>query len=261
MAQLILLLSKYRNSLLLLLLFSLAVLRNAVKNPTAEHWMNSVGFEWSASVQSNLNSWKHFFNLPRINEELARENSAMRAAMKEASAPFIGQGSNYNYIPALVSHYSFNKPNNFLVVQAGSVHGVAKGMGVITPEGWVGTVHDVSAHYASIIPIIHTRGGMGGRLGSGAYGQITWSGRSAETIDFIDVPREHKPLEGDTIYSFTPIEVGPAVPIGTVLKTVQNQENGSWKSSVAMATDFSALHWVYICSFKDTTELNTLELP
>jgi len=63
MRQLILFLSKYRNTLLLIVLIGLSFFRHSQKNPVAEHRINSVGFGTIAGVQNSLNSWKGYWAL------------------------------------------------------------------------------------------------------------------------------------------------------------------------------------------------------
>lgn len=52
MRQLILFLAKYRSTLLLIVFVLIALLRHSLKNPVAEHRLNSIGFGAVASVQN-----------------------------------------------------------------------------------------------------------------------------------------------------------------------------------------------------------------
>ena len=86
MRQLILFLAKYRSTLLLIVFVLIALLRHSLKNPVAEHRLNSIGFGAVASVQNGLSGWKQYWRLDAINEELARENAALRSGSKGVAA-------------------------------------------------------------------------------------------------------------------------------------------------------------------------------
>jgi hypothetical protein len=86
MRQLILFLAKYRSTLLLIVFVLIALLRHSLKNPVAEHRLNNVGFGTIASVHNGLSGWKQYWRLEAINEELARENAALRSGGTRASA-------------------------------------------------------------------------------------------------------------------------------------------------------------------------------
>jgi len=116
MRQLILFLSKYRNTLLLIVLVGLSFFRHTQKNPVAEHSINSVGFGTMAGIQNSLNSWKGYWALKAVNEELARENAALRASMNGMEAPAFRTNELYEYIPAQALEFSYNKRNNLSLI-------------------------------------------------------------------------------------------------------------------------------------------------
>ena len=105
MRQLILFLSKYRNTLLLIVLSGLSFFKHTQKNPVAEHRINSVGFRTIASIQNSLNSWKGYWALKSVNEELARENAALRTSIYGSDGPAFQTNEAYDYIPAQVIEY------------------------------------------------------------------------------------------------------------------------------------------------------------
>ncbi len=164
MRQLILFLAKYRSTLLLIVFVLIALLRHSLKNPVAEHRLNNVGFGTIASVHNGLSGWKQYWRLEAINEELARENAALRSGGTRASANHFSNSTDYDFIPARVVDYSYTKRNNYIIVHAGRRDGIQPGMGAMTPDGWVGSVVEVSDAYAHIIPVLHSKGNIGARI-------------------------------------------------------------------------------------------------
>lgn len=261
MRQLILFLSKYRNTLLLIVLIGLSFFRHAQKNPIAEHRINSVGFGTIAGIQNSLNSWKGYWALEAVNEELARENAALRASTNGIAAPAFQTDEAYEYIPAQVVEYSYNKRNNYVLLNVGTADGIHAGMGVISGQGWVGTVVETSKYFSSVVPILHGKGSIGARIRGKGLGELRWEGRDYRNAELYDVQREHRPMVGDTVYSYTRASVAPPVLAGVVESAQQNPEDLTWVAKVKLSHDFSNMTWVYVCRLRQQAALDSLNLP
>jgi len=258
MQQLILFLTRYRTNLLLIGLLLLAIIRQSLKNPVSEHWINSVGSGFSATISHTTGSWKSYWSLEDINNELARENAKLRASLRSDEAPDFAFSDNYEYIPVKVIDFSFKKRNNYLVLSGGKKLGILPGMGVISASGWIGTVTESTANYAYVLPFIHEKGEIGARIQGKGLGQLSWSGK-AKIAYLKDIEREYRPVKGDSVYSYTRAAIAPPVLTGIVTSSKQSQEDLSWDASVELTTDFMNLNWVYVCHFKGKTELDSLK--
>lgn len=258
MRQLILFLSKYRDTLLLIVLLALSFFRHSHKNPVSEHWINKVGFTAVAGIQSTLNSWKSYWNLGAVNEELARENAALRASLGSSSLPDFQINTEYQFIPAKVVEYSYTKRNNYMLLNVGKADGIQAGMGVISAFGWVGSVVETSEHHSSVIPIIHGKGNIGARISNKGLGELHWQGTDHRVVTLSDIQREHQPTPGDTVFSFTRSSVGPPVIAGFVSRASQNAEDLTWIADVDLSNDFANMSWVYVCRLKELESLNSL---
>jgi len=258
MRQLILFISKYRNTLLLIVLVAFSLLRHAFKNPVAEHRINRVGFSTIASVQNTLFGWKQYWNLSAVNEELARENAALRAGSSLKKAPAFANAPGYDYLPVQVIEFSFNKSNNHLLLNAGSQDGIEPGMGLVSSEGWVGTVVETSANFSSAIPLLHKKGSIGVRIPGKGLGELRWDGNNYQQAKLFDIQREHEPAVGDTVFSFTRANVAPPTIVGWVESARQNEEDLSWVATIRLAHDFSNMSWLYACRLIHKEDLETL---
>lgn len=260
MRQLILFLSKYRNTLLLIVLIGLSFFRHAQKNPIAEHRINSIGFGAIAGIQNSLNSWRGYWALEAVNEELARENAALRASISSVTAPVFQANEAYDYIPAQVIEYSYNKRNNYMLVNVGSADGIQEGMGVISAKGWIGSVVETSKNYSSIIPLLHSKGSIGARIPGKGLGELRWESSNYRSVELFDVQREHRPMSGDTVYSYTRATVAPPVVAGVVESAIQNPEDLTWIAKVNLSHDFANMTWVYVCKLQRQESLDSLNL-
>ena len=99
-----------------------------------------------------------YFRLGKINTELAEENAMLRRQLSVVTDTLTGfieevnADTIYEFIPARVVNNTVNRPNNYIMINKGSADGIEKDMGVISSDGIVGIVSDVSLHYASVIP-------------------------------------------------------------------------------------------------------------
>ena len=261
MRQLILFLAKYRSTLLLIVFVLVSLFRHSLKNPVAEHRLNSIGFGAVATLHHTLSGWKQYWRLEAINEELARENAALRSGETGISPSSFSNSADYDFIPARVVDYSYHKRNNYIIIHAGRIDGLKPGMGAITPSGWVGSVVEVSAEYAHIVPVIHSKGNIGARIPGKGLGELRWDGTDASLATLIDIQRENQPVSGDSVFSFTRAAVGPSTLTGTVISATQNSEDLTWTAQVALSADYKNMNWLYISKIKDAASLDSLQTP
>jgi len=196
-----------------------------------------------------------------VNEELARENAALRASTTGIIAPAFETNESYDYVPAQVIEYSYNKRNNYLLLNVGSRDGIHPGMGVISAHGWIGTVVESSKNFSSIVPLLHSKGSIGARVPNKELGELRWEGNDHRSAELFDVQREHRPMSGDTVYSYTRASVAPPVMTGVVESAIQNPEDLTWVAKVKLSHDFANMTWVYVCRLREQTSLDSLNLP
>ena len=60
----------------------------------------------------------------------------------------------------------------------------------MTANGWVGSVVEVSNHYAHIIPVLHSKGNIGARIPEKGLGELQWNGTDPAWATLIDIQRE-----------------------------------------------------------------------
>ena len=146
--------------------------RNRVVNTTND----AVGqvYEWSSEVGN-------YFRLNKTNQDLAEENAWLRqqlAMTTDTTRSFFdieGRDTIYEYIPAQVVNNSIGQANNYIIINKGRADGIERDMGVISSDGIVGVVADVSRHYASILSLLHSHSVVGVRFKNNQeLGSLKW---------------------------------------------------------------------------------------
>lgn len=212
----------------------------------------------SGTILENYRAVLDFVNLRETNRNLAAENASLRAAMKSSYFSLYADRDSvvdtlftqqYSYIDAQVINSSIHKRNNYITINRGSVHGVARDMGVISSKGVVGIVTDVSDHFASVIPLIHGRTRLSGKfLNSAFFGSVSWpASLNYQYVQLSDIPRQAAFAEGDTVVTDTRSGLYPTgVPIGIVDTFYIEPQDQFYEVELELTADFSALDHVYV---------------
>ena len=136
----------------ILLASSLGFHRQVIFNVTND----AVG--WVYEIGSDVGD---YFRLKKTNKQLAEENAKLHERLAygtdTCNEELHVSDSNciYKFIPAKVVNNSISQTNNYITINKGRTDGVEKDMGVISTDGIVGIVADVSRHYATIISLLH----------------------------------------------------------------------------------------------------------
>ena len=257
MRKLISFLVRYFTVILFLLLQALAFFLIYRTQPYQHSAMYHLNAEWTGQALQSYSNVENYLNLGKINRNLATENAALRSANKAAYFSLFSTNDTisdtiyrqqYTYIEARVINSSHTKRNNYITINRGRVHGVRSEMAVISASGIIGVVKDVSPHFSTIIPIIHSKSLVSVSFKNNPFfGTLSWPGSDYRKALLADIPREAKFEIGDTLISSERSIAFPAgIMVGTVEAIEQNPEDLSYQLTVALAQDFAALDYVYV---------------
>ena len=194
--------------------------------------------------------------LRQTNQELYKENSLLRNQLdglnKELDQSVSTSnddipGRLFSYIPAMVINNSTNKQYNFITLNKGRNHGIEEEMAVISPEGVVGVVYNVSSNYSTVIPLINRDFRLSAKiLRNGYYGSMSWTGSDYRKSILEEIPFHVEILHGDTIVTSGYSAIFPeGIPVGRVLET-EVLEGNFYTISVEIAVDYKKLSHVNI---------------
>jgi rod shape-determining protein MreC len=207
-----------------------------------------------------------YFILKKANQQLVKENIKLRKQLAESfrevdSNIFIQKDSLFGYIGAKVIRNSVNNQKNYLFINKGSKHGIRKDMGVLTPEGVVGTVVEVSDNYSRIMSVLHIQNKINARIKKNRHlGNMQWDGKDYRVGTLTDIPNHVQLFPGDTIITSGNSLLFPeGIEIGIVENYHSNPNDKFSTASVKYTVDFNRVYLVYIIVNLMQEELNSLE--
>ncbi len=211
----------------------------------------------SGNFYAAVNDIKGYLLLKNTNELLAGENASLRsqhvipdsipgyynADVCLDSLPYI-----IRYIPAKVINNTVNKANNFVTLNKGSKQGIQKQMGVLTQNGIVGIVADVSENFSTVMSVLNKKSNISIRLKKAKFiGSLNWTGADAYTAKISGVPVNALIENGDTVLTSGFSSIFPKdIPVGKVVKVENTATSNFFDIEVQLFTNFYTLDYVYV---------------
>jgi len=261
---------KHNFIFIFLLLQTLCVLMMVNKNGyQGSHVINSSN-NLVANVYQTAANTKEYFALKQENDRLAVENSALRNLLKSNyfAIPLVEYKKNdtlykqqYTYVAAKVVNSSVNKRRNFLTLNIGSNMGIARDMAVMTSNGIVGIVTDVSNNFSSVMSLLHKDVRVNCQLKrDGSYGPLIWDGKDYQHCLLTDIPTHAKISKGDTVITS---ELSGIFPEGIMVGTIESYERrineSFYTATVLLRANLKKVNHVYIIKNKYKIERDSLE--
>lgn len=223
----------------------------------------------SGGFYSTISNITEYVKLKKVNEELVAENAELRKAALNSflklKSPHVYVNDTlyyqqYKYLTAKVVNSSSQKRNNYIILDQGSEQDITPEMGVITNDGVVGIVKDVSEHFCSVIPILHKDSKISAEIKKNHYfGILIWKGGDANIAYLSDVPNHVDVAIGDTIITRGSSTIFPeGIMIGTIDSFEKQVDDNFYDINVKLSTDFSNVNYVYIV--KNLLKKEQLEL-
>ena len=211
----------------------------------------------SSKFSSSINS---YFNLIKENEKLIKENLQLKKMESKYMFTQINEDKLNSIISAKVIVNSINKSKNIIIIDKGKLDSINLEMGVITSEGVVGIVKNVTNNYASIISLLNTDLRLNAILkNSSTIGSITWDGLNSRILKLNDIPLSSSLKVGDTVVTGGMSFYFPkGVPIGRIINYDNNSLEGYYEIDIEVFNDFSSLSNLYILNRTDNNEIQSL---
>jgi len=261
---------RYHFLLLFVLLefFSISLLVNST------YYQSSVilkaGSRLTGSFYTSVSNATDYFKLATTNEHLANENALLRqmkgvSFLRNDTASFWVNDTlyrqQYKYIVSKVVLNTVGKRNNYIMLDKGSRSGIKKDMAVITSNGIVGTVVNVSENFCWVMSMLNKQTRISGRiLKNDQMGTIIWNGIDHLYGTLTDIPAHVKIAKGDTIVSSGFSYIFPAgIMIGTITDFRVEQGDHFYTIPFKFSVDFNALQYVYVVNNLMKDEQESLE--
>jgi len=238
------------------------------------NYQNSKFFNSSNFLVGNFYATVHnindYFHLKDVNKELAEQNARLQANNISSFVKVYGRTyeindtayhQTYMYSAAKVVNNSTNKRQNYITIDKGELNGVSAEMGVISAQGVVGIVKNVSKNFGSVMSILHDKNKLSAKIKkSGYYGSLVWEGNNYREAQLKDIPNHVKLVVGDTVVTTGYSSIFPEnVLIGTVQEFDLPEGNNFYNITIRFAVDFKNLSHVYVVRSLQKEEKEKLE--
>ncbi|WP_420320435.1 rod shape-determining protein MreC [Flagellimonas sp.] len=215
------------------------------------------------NVGANISS---YFGLREENERLVQENERLRLLLFNSKTENLPQSdstaiADYEVFSATLIKNSFSTPRNYLTINKGRNHGVTQDMGVITPEGILGIVENISSNFATVQSILNTKSSINAKIkNTEFFGSLIWDANDYSVAQLTDIPRLVPLVVGDTIVTGGMSSIFPEnIPIGVIKKYDLNTSQSEYNIDVALFNDMANIKNVYLISNTNREEIKELE--
>lgn len=271
MGQLLTFLYKYRAFFTFLVLEVLCIWLIVSNNNYQKTVFINTASGLVGSVTESSDEISDYFELNRVNKELAAENQRLRALLlnNQISLDSLEQieidadttdSIEYVLRTAEVIDNSTANSRNYFKINKGSNDGIAPNMGVINSNGVVGKIRSVSGRFSTAISVLNIRNSISAKhKASNRFGTVQWDGVSPEKSKFLFITRDVNIQIGDTIVSSGFNTIFPKdLLIGTVSRVTPDSNQRDWDIEIDLAVDFGGLEHVYIIENKFKQEKDSL---
>lgn len=167
----------------------------------------------------------------------------------------------YDYFTAHVIYNTTNKKHNYIIIDKGLKDGVTTDMAVLSAQGVVGVVNDVSENFSSIIPLLNPNSRISAKIMPiNQIGTVVWEDNDPELGYLVDIPQHLTVNIGDSVFTSGYSNVFPAnILIGTVVNKYDNAKNTFLTIKVRFSTNFNNINSVYLVKNLYKSELDSLK--
>jgi rod shape-determining protein MreC len=225
----------------------------------------------TGNIYNMYHSIARYFDLVRVNRELAEDNARLRSMVQEqpespgitaplpADTPSVQ--SLYRFTPAKVINNSVNRPFNYITLNKGRKHGIQPDQGIMSARGIVGVVAQVSESYAMGLSVLNPRWSVSAKLkNAGYYGSLVWQGDNHRTASLNEIPLYANIAGGDTVVTSGYSSLFPeGIPIGTIREFSRPEGENYYSVTVELAVDFKAISYVEVIEYTGKPEVMQLE--
>jgi rod shape-determining protein MreC len=257
--------AKHTAYLYFLLYCSISIMLMQLQRKETLDALRERGLSMNAAISRQFTGATAIFTLERDNRQLFLQNARLfgqllrqQAALRDASelnaiqatAPqWVG-----NYKVARVVDRRFSATDNMLIIDAGSRRGIAKDMAVLTPDGLVGRVIEVSPNYAKVLPVINQNFMVSVVSDSTrTSGLLAWRNGNERLAKMEHVPVSSKLLNGErlTTSGYSTFATR-GIPVGQIIRI--SKDKLFYDIDVRLSVDFSSLSWVLVSLAKPSME-------
>ena len=257
MKTLVLFIWKHSFFFLFLLLEGIASLLIVSNNSYQRSGFINASNGFTASILSLSNNFTHYIGLVDANEKLAAENARLRSLLPQSYLKLDSTQTQvvdsihqqlYRYQDAEIISNSFQKRNNYLILNKGRKEHIKPMMGVITDNGIVGIVKDVSENFCTVMSVLHSKLALDVKIKNNGYtGTLVWKGGDYTIGNVLNIPSHVHIHKGDTLLTSGNSSIFPeGIMVGTIQDFSLNQGDNFFQINLKYSVNYNKLKYVYI---------------
>ena len=217
------------------------------------------------NIYKQSSTFYSIFNLRKINSDLADENTRLRNKLEKINISdntenISTDSAGYFFIASKVISNSVNQRNNYITIDKGIKDGIKTGMGIISPNGIVGLITNVSDHFSMGPTVINMKWKVSARIKKNNYfGSLSWDGKDYRYALLNEIPIHVKLNVGDTIVTSSYSSVFPEeYLIGKIESFHHKKGYNFYNIKIRLSTNFMTLRHVNIIKNFYYNELDSL---
>lgn len=222
----------------------------------------------AGAINDWVDSWRDYIFLDKAIKELREENAQLRSQLEmlgfseDMALDSVDNDSvKFVYLGADIVNKTILGNNNTLTLDKGRRDGVEKHMGVISPEGVVGIVTNVSDGYAGVMTILHKESRISASIKrNGYFGSLIWDGKDPMRASLETMPKHASLQIGDTIQTSGYSNIfPPGIMIGTIENFTLDDGANNYNVVVKLINDICKIQQAYIIINNKKEDLQDLE--
>jgi len=226
-------------------------------------FINSSNY-YANKLDSKTSKWQSYLSLQEVNDSLAMHNASLMEKFinTETPTPEISDTTlQYEVLPANVIRSTFHLRNNHMTLNAGTDKGVKKDMGVISENGVLGIVRDVSRRFSHVISVLNNQTRISCSVKPHAYpGNLIWKDMNPKYMYLESIPKHVDISVGDTIITNGYSTIFPAdIVVGTIASYQVEKGSSNYDIKVKLTNDIPNTKVAYIIKNNFAEEQKALE--
>lgn len=262
MYNLLVLLKKYSTTILFVLLELLCFLLIVNSLPFQNRKMVIVSNRIAGRWYRIVSNCSEYLDLKTQNDMLADYNAVLLNQLENVSTTTDSLIINdmYTFVPAHVIKNTIYETNNYIVIDKGELDGIEPDMGVISDNGVVGKVVNVSEHFASIMSLLNTYSVVSCRFIDNQYiANVVWDNKNYRYGKVKDIPSHLIINKGDTLVTSGYSSMFPPdIMMGTIEEYDYDENEMFSSAKMKFSTNFSTLRHVYVVKNNYKSEIDSL---
>jgi len=221
----------------------------------------------TGSIKTQTSRINNLLDLEKENEMLSEQNAQLIREIIQLSDQIKTQDTpsdldfDYKITPAKVKSQNIHSARNKLLINKGAIDGVRLDHGIISYEGVVGTINNVSENFSSAMSLLNIDLKLSATLkGQDYFGTVSWTGQSYKTLDLDGIPNHAQIAIGDSVVTNGYSTIFPAGIMVGIVKDWSLEKSGEFFNiKLDPSVSFSKVKNVMIVENLSFAEINSLD--